>query len=39
MPSATSGTEFVAADNFIRHEWKHAIIAMAKIEFEIFNAG
>ena len=39
MPSATSRTEFVAADNLIHREQKNAIITMAEIEFEILNAG
>jgi len=39
MPSATSRTGFVAADNFIHRERRNAIITMAEIEFEILNAG
>jgi hypothetical protein len=39
MPSATSKTEFVAADSLSRREQKNAITTMAEINFEIHKAG
>jgi len=39
MPSATSKTEFVAADSLSRREQKNAINTITVINFEIHNAG